>query len=337
MKITLREKLTMRRRSIWTVATATALLAADSGLGQTGQQLAEPTVSGCVVTLKSDVDVPAQDAGVLASLEVVEGTEVEKGYPLGGIDDTEPQMQRRIAEYQREAAAKEASNDVSVRYAVSAARVAKATVSEREAANAKVPGTVTQEEMRRLILDHERSVLSIEQAQFELALAKITAQSKAAEVEAADKKLARHQIRAPISGQVVALLKHAGEWVSPGDTILRIVNLETLRIDAFLNAAEYDPGEVDRRPVTVDVELARGRSVQLSGRVVYVNPLVGVGGYPVWAEVVNRKENGQWLLRPGLIASMTIHVNSPIEAGSLPAASNGSARREVTGSRSSRR
>ena len=45
--------------------------------------------------------------------------------------------------------------------------------------------------------------------------------------------------------------------------------------------------------------------------ITFVNPLVQAGGeYRVWAEVVNRQENGEWLLRPGLEAEMTIDVGT---------------------------
>ena len=47
----------------------------------------------------------------------------------------------------------------------------------------------------------------------------------------------------------------------------------------------------------------------LSGKITFVNTLVQAGGeYKVWAEVENREENGQWLLRPGLNVTMQIHM-----------------------------
>ena len=56
-------------------------------------------------------------------------------------------------------------------------------------------------------------------------------------------------------------------------------------------------------------ELARGRSVDLSRQIVFVDPMIGPDGkYVVRAEVTNREENGQWLLRPGMKAQMTIQL-----------------------------
>ncbi len=54
---------------------------------------------------------------------------------------------------------------------------------------------------------------------------------------------------------------------------------------------------------------ARGQTVRLPGKVVFVSPLVQAGDrYRVRAEVENRQQNEHWLLRPGMSASMTIHV-----------------------------
>lgn len=271
--------------------------------------LPDPVLDYCTIELKSEVDVPAQDAGVLVSLNVVEGAQVRKDYPLGKIDDMEPQMQKKVAEYERDKAEEEARNNISVVYAKAQADVAKATLDEKYAANRKVPGTVQAEEIRRVKLEWRRALLSIKQAELDQKLAGLTAKSKGADVDAAEKNIERRHIKAPIDGEVAAVLKHEGEWVSPGDTILHIVNLETLRVSGYVNASQYDPQDIQGRKVTVEVELAHGRRVKVPGKVVYVSPIVQSGGeYAVWAEVKNRHEGQQWALRPGLTARMTIHM-----------------------------
>ncbi|MFV2066430.1 MAG: efflux RND transporter periplasmic adaptor subunit, partial [Pirellulales bacterium] len=280
-----------------------------SAEGLAADPLPDAALKYCTIELKSEVDVPAQDAGVLVSLDVVEGAQVRKNHPLGKIDDMEPQMQRQVAEYEKEAAEEQAKNNISVVYARAQTAVAKATVDEKRAANRKVRGTVTNEELRRVELEWRRAELSIQQAELDQKLAGLTAKSKGADVEAAEKNIERRQIKAPIDGEVVAVLKDEGEWVSPGDTILHIVNMETLRVSGILKASEYDPQDIQGRSVTVEVGLAHGRLVKVPGKVVYVSPIVQSGGeYPVWAEVKNRKDAGQWLLRPGLTSKMTIHM-----------------------------
>ena len=58
--------------------------------------------------------------------------------------------------------------------------------------------------------------------------------------------------------------------------------------------------------------MARGQSVSFEGKVTHVSSLVQLNGeYRVKAEVSNRKgkTHDSWLLRPGVKASMTIHIN----------------------------
>ena len=102
---------------------------------------------------------------------------------------------------------------------------------------------------------------------------------------------------------------HVGEWLKPGDPVLRIVEVDKLRIEAFLSSEKFDPEEVSNRPVTVEVKRAGGRRVQFTGKVVFVAPEAQAGGeYRIIASVENVKDKatGQWLLRPGMTADMTI-------------------------------
>ena len=270
---------------------------------------ANPHLKHCLVSIKDEVQVPAKEPGVLISLEVHEGQQVTKGQIVGKVDDTQPQMEKRLAGIEQAAAKEQSENDIKVRYADAAAQVAQAEYEAAIEANGKVKGTFPLTEIRRLKLAWHRAFLEIEQAQIEQRLSAFTFDTRGAELEATEMNIARRKIETPIDGEVVTMLKHAGEWLQPGEPVMRIVRFDTLRIEGFLNASEYDPSEIAGRPVVVEVELARGRRVQFSGQITYVSPLVQAGGeYRVWAEVSNRQENDQWLLRPGLNAEMTIQL-----------------------------
>ncbi len=280
---------------------------ADPAAAETPETIAR--MESCLVIPKEEANVPAQDGGVLEALEVTVGQQVGKGYLLARIDDLEPQIKKQLAVFERQAAEEEAQNDINVRYSRAAYEVAVASVNEKEAANRKASGTVTAETLRRVRLEAYRSKLAIEQEGFRQALAAITAKARSTDVKAAEAMIQRRQIRAPVDGQVVEILKHQGEWVAPGDTIMRVVRFDTLWVEGFLNADLYDPRDVDGRPVTVDVALAGQRTEQFSGRVVYASQLIQTGGeYQVRAEVVNREEDGRWVLRPGEFATMTVFV-----------------------------
>jgi len=269
------------------------------------------TLPHCLVSLIEEAQVPAQELGVLVALKVREGQQVSAGDLLGQIDDTHAQMQLAVAKYKLQVAKEEAENDIHVRYSTAAAAVAEAEYRLNTEANRKVPGTVPQIEIRRLLLTHRRTVLEIEQAQVNLRIAALEAKVSQAELDAAEVNLQRRHIKAPLDGVVVELHRHEGEWVQPGDPVLHIVRVDRLRIEGFLNAADVAPGQLGGQPVKVGVKLARNRQATFDGRVVFVSPLVQAGGdFQVWAEVSNRQENGQWLLRPGLPAKMTIRLSS---------------------------
>ena len=121
-------------------------------------------------------------------------------------------------------------------------------------------------------------------------------------------EIALRRIVSPLDGIVVKVHKHVGEWLQPGDPVVEILRIDRLWVEGYVNAADFNPGEIEGRDVIVDAEMARGRKMRFKGQVVFVKPVVEGGDYLVQAEVENRQENGHWLLRPGLNAAMTIQL-----------------------------
>jgi multidrug resistance efflux pump len=138
---------------------------------------------------------------------------------------------------------------------------------------------------------------------------------KKAELAAAEIALDRRTIQAPFDGEVQQLIMHQAEWVNPGDAILRLVQFDVLQVDGYVNARDYDPIDVQGRPVTVRVQLARGKELSIAGHVIYVNQTVLDDEYLVRAEIQNQRNGEYWVIRPGLAATMTIHVTQdPVAA-----------------------
>jgi len=290
-----------------------ALYGAEPGSGSDEPAAVAPsgsiTLTDCFVELIEEAQVPAQEPGVLVEIAVREGDEVQKGAQLAQIDDAHPRMQHEASRLRYEAAREEAENDVNVRYAEAAAAVAKAEWEQSVEANRKTPGTVPLAEVKRLGLKWREMNLSIEQAQMRRRVAALEAKVAAAEVNAALENLKRRRITSPLDAVVVELYRHDGEWVQPGDPVLHVVRINRLRVEGVVNSAEAAGHEISGQPVEVAVELARGRTETLEGRVSFVDPVVRAGGkYEVWAEVANVQESGRWLLQPGLPATMTIRL-----------------------------
>ena len=84
------------------------------------------TLQTCLVSLIEEAEVPAQEEGVLYELAVREGTRVSKGQMLGRVSDRAEQFRKQLAASAYRAAKEKSENDINVRYATAAAKVAEA-------------------------------------------------------------------------------------------------------------------------------------------------------------------------------------------------------------------
>jgi len=269
-------------------------------------------VDHCLVSLIDDVNVSAQEAGVLLTVPVSDGQSVRIGELLAQTDDRRAQVARETAEIELRAAQEKADDDIEVRYAEAAHDVARQEFENALEINRNAPKTVPKSEVRRRELAMKRARLQIDRSKLDLRVAKMSAEVHLANVKAAEQAVARRKILSPVNGQVVSVLIRPGEWVDPGDAVVRLVRLDRLRVEGFLDASRFDPAVVDQRPVSVSVESDAGRTEQFVGQVVYVSPLIQSGDkYRVRAEVENRTEQRHWRLKPGKTARMTIQLASP--------------------------
>ena len=274
----------------------------------------DPVLERCLVSLVEEAKVPAREAGVLVELLIHEGDTVSRSQMIAKIDDNQPQMEKRKATAEHDQAVAKAESDVDVRYAVAAEQVAEAEHQKARESHSKVPGSVTEVERARLMLNEKKSELQIEQAELERRLATLAAQSKEVEVLAAENAIDRRLIKSPLDGVVVQVFPHQGEWMQPGDPLARVVRADKLRVEGYVDAGRFDPEMVRDRPVTVEVTLADNRKETFKGKIVFTSPLVESGGdYRVFAEVENRQapNSKQWLLRAGQTARMTVHSSQP--------------------------
>ncbi len=79
-----------------------------------------------LITLIDQAEVAAQEPGVLAQIAIREGQMVAAGELLAQVDDAAAQIARRRAKTERDIAAKEAGNNIKVRYAKDTLATAKA-------------------------------------------------------------------------------------------------------------------------------------------------------------------------------------------------------------------
>lgn len=261
----------------------------------------------CLVSVIQDIEVAAQESGTLTSVPAVEGAMVSHGTLLAQVDDRRSQLAKEAADREYAAAAEKARDDIAVRFAIASLAVAEAESAEKEQANLRSPGAVARTELRRLELQVKQKGLEIDKSKLEQRVAYMAALVKHAELKGTDEQIMRRQIVAPIDGEVLAVNRQVGEWVNPGDVVCRVIRMDKLHAEGFLSAADYNPEEIVGQPIVVEVERARGQRVQLPGKITFVSPQVQAGNkYRVRAEIENRQAEKQWLLRPGMTASVTI-------------------------------
>ncbi len=264
---------------------------------------ADLQVDGALLTLIEQVELPAKEAGGISSIAVKEGQIVERGQSLAAVEDDDARLAVDQAKFEFEIAESKSRNDVTVRFAKKSQQVADAEYRRAKESGDRFKKSISETEMDELRLTAERAALEIEQAEQLQTVAKLTSQLKGVELAAAHLKLERRRITAPFDGMIVQVKKHRGEWVSPGDTIVRMIRLDRLRVETFLPARDATL-QLNGSRVTLLADVAGKPRSEFSGTVVFVSPEINAvnGQVRVWAEV----DNKNLLLRPGQQVTMSI-------------------------------
>ncbi|TWT31436.1 efflux RND transporter periplasmic adaptor subunit [Blastopirellula retiformator] len=299
-----------------------AILLLAAAVGQVPASSAQPgdiVVEHCLVSLIDQVNVPAQETGMLVSIPAYRGRIVADGDLLAQIDDRTASKQADIAKFRHDKAKTEAANDIDVRYATKAAEVALKEHEVFEQSNRESRGTISKMQLDKAWLAYQRAVLQIEQAAMNQKIAGLAAAESRAEMEGAQMVMDRCRTESPINGVVVQVYRQEGEWVRPGDPLLRLIGLQWLKVEGTLDADQHDPSQLIHRPVTVTVNTPSGLQ-QFSGFVNFVSPEIdATGSFDISAVVENRQTaKGYWALSPGDIAGIDVHTNrQPVSAADL--------------------
>jgi multidrug efflux pump subunit AcrA (membrane-fusion protein) len=277
-------------------------IAADAA----GPPASEPIeVPSMLIKLIEQVEVPAQETGVLAAVPVAEGQAVQQGSLLAQIDDSDARIAAQRCQGELEIARANAKNDVNIRYARKSIEVAKAELRRASESVKTYAKSVSDSELDRLRLLVEKSTLEAEQAQHDFTIAGFTLKLKESDYDAARQKIERYKVLAPLSGVVVQVQRHRGEWVKPGDVVMRLVRMDRLRAEGFVKA-RFVGQDLRAGQVKLTVDLPGRPAMEFPAKIVFVDPEIDPvnAQVRVWAEV----QNTELRLRPGMRAKMTIQV-----------------------------
>lgn len=249
----------------------------------------------------------AEVAGRIDALNVVEGDSVAVDQQLGKIRDTAVKLQVARAKIAVNIAVKKQKNDIDLRLAKKRSEVANSELERAQAANARIPNTYQPKEVDRMQLLAASAMIEIERAVHEQEVSALDALVAQNELLQAENLLARHQIRSPVVGVVIAINKRVGEWVEPGTELLEIVRIDRLRIEGFIKTSAISKQLVGRQAsVTV---LKGDEERKLEGKVVFVSPDANPvnGQVRVYLEI----DNGKGEFRPGMRVNATIAPDTP--------------------------
>ncbi len=278
------------------------LFTASTSFASAGEPAAPLVVESVVLRLFEETEVPAQEAGVLTDVVVREGQRVKKGEPLAQIDDQVARLAAEAAQSQYEIARAKATNDVRMRFAKKALEVSQAELRRSTESIERFAKSVSQSQLDVEKLTVERNQLESEQADHEHEVAVLEMKATENELSAAQAQVARRQILAPFDGVIVQIYVRRGEWVEPGQKALRIVNVERLKAEGFVAAAQAGV-DLTGKSVALEIE-GIDQHATAAGTIVFVSPEMDpiTGQVRVWAEIDNR--DGR--LRPGQPVRMTV-------------------------------
>ena len=263
----------------------------------------EMRIDGALVTVIEQTEVPARDAGVLLEVMPAAGETVTARQVLGKVEDDDARTALEKAVAEASIAEAKAANDIEIRFAKKASELAQAELRRAKESVGRVERSISKTEMDKIVLEAERCVLAVEEAEHEMQIAKQTWHLKKTEVDAAKQVLERRRIVSPLDGVVVEIHRRRGEWVKPGDPVFRLMRIDRLRIEAFVSAEQLTAAGVGRG-VSFQYEAPGSPPRTYPGKLVFVSPEVDPvnGQIRIWAEVENIAQS----LRPGVRGTLLI-------------------------------
>jgi multidrug efflux pump subunit AcrA (membrane-fusion protein) len=148
-----------------------------------------------------------------------------------------------------------------------------------------------------------KAKLDIDNAKEECIMDRLTLDLKQVDYEIASHALKEHRLVAPLAGVVVEKYKSVGTWVEKGEPILRIIRLDKLRAEAFIDHSYYSQA-LRTAKIMIRVDVPETGPVELPGVVSYIAPEVNPinGQIRIWVEF----DNAERKVLPGMKGDLVI-------------------------------
>ena len=229
-------------------------------------------------------ELSAQQAGLLREVLVEEGASVDAGAVLANLDSRQAQVDRLKAKSELAQAKAKADNRTKVEYAEKSLAVARAELRRSEESIEQFAKSISQSQLDVERLTVEKLALEKKQAEHELELNRLAEQYAQYQLASAEVKLNQHRVEAPFAGVVAMVRARVGEWLEVGAPVMRLVAVETLRAEGFLDADDASGDLVGH-----DVVFRGQSGAAARGRLKFVGPEMDAvtRQVRVWAELDN--------------------------------------------------
>ncbi len=275
-----------------------------------------------LVRLADIRELSVEDAGIVKEVLVEDGDSVEAGQLLVQLDDVEARTAFERAKKELEVARLSAASEVEIQRAEKILRFSEAEWKRAQASAEKLRSSFSLSELEQRKLNFDQAALDLEKARNERAILKATAEIKQSDVERSEHRLLQRRVEAPIRCVVARINRQSGEWVEPGETLVRLVSSDRLWAEGVIAVADYRPTLKGSR-ASLQFNLSGDRTLDLSGEVVFVSPENDPHNGQIQVRVAFA--NPDQLIRPGMKPRVRIST--------LPAALDGSARGSADGRR----
>ena len=268
----------------------------------------------CLVAYIHKVEIPAEAPGRLKSMKVTEGANIKQGDLLAEIDETQSKLQVDAAKTKEEEAILNATNDVNLKDAVSAEKIATAEANAFK--DLYEEKAIPFWDMQKKVLESERAKLRITLAEMQMKIAKVQYFGARSELRIAEDEVNRRKIVAPFDGFIETALAELGQWVQPGTPIALLVKMDELKVEGDVDAYRYSGQFMKGTPVQVLI-YHRGRNEEphvVETKISFVSSEIDLNNRSrIGVKIPNTAIGEDWLIKPGMQAEIII------KAGNAPA------------------
>lgn len=238
-------------------------------------------------SLLQNAFIAAPMSGVVSTVTVSEGENVTTDSPLVKMRSELAEKELVVAGAALDAARIESDNDVNLRYAQRTLEVRESEMRQSQLANQAYAGSVSAMELQQVRLKVDQAALAIEQANHELTIAAAKSVEKEASVSIAKTKLDRHTVRASVAGMVAQIDVEPGEWAEAGKPLVRIISLDPIRVECFIDGRKHGRPLVGRAVTFIPTGAAD--DARLNGSITFVSPELHpvTGQVRLWATIKN--------------------------------------------------